>query len=108
MAYSLDYKKRAVAYKQEGHTFKQLREAFNIPSQTYYDWKEKLESGYFDAPIKRERKRKIDKAALQQAVVEKPDAFLKEYAEQFHCTETAIFYALKALNITRKKSLQLC
>jgi len=31
MAYSIDYIKRAVAYKQEGHTFKQLREAFGIP-----------------------------------------------------------------------------
>jgi transposase len=105
MGYSLDYKKRAVAYKQEGHTFKQLREAFNIPSQTYYDWKEKLESGYYDITIKRERKRKIDKAALQQAVAEKPDAFLKEYAKQFNCTTTAVFYALKALKITRKKRL---
>jgi hypothetical protein len=28
MAYSMDYRKRAAAYKQEGHTFKQLREAF--------------------------------------------------------------------------------
>jgi hypothetical protein len=34
MAYSMDYKERAVAYKQEGHTFKQLREAFGIPSET--------------------------------------------------------------------------
>jgi len=47
MAYSIDFKKRAVAYKQEGHTFKQLREAFGIPSETYYDWKEKLQSGYY-------------------------------------------------------------
>jgi transposase len=41
----MDYRKRAVAYKQEGHTFKQLREAFGIPSETYYQWKEKLGSG---------------------------------------------------------------
>jgi hypothetical protein len=31
MAYRMDYRKRAVAYKQEGHTFKQVREAFGIP-----------------------------------------------------------------------------
>jgi transposase len=103
MAYSLDYKKRAVAYKQEGHTLKQLREAFGIPAETYYNWKEKLESGYFDTVIKRERKRKIDKELLKQAVAEKPDAFLKEYAEQFGCTATAIFYALENMDITRKK-----
>jgi transposase len=105
MAYSLDYKKRAVAYKQEGHTFKQLREAFNIPSQTYYDWKEKLERGYYDAPIKRERQRKIDKAALQQAVAENPDAFLYELAEPYQCSPQAVFYALQKMNITLKKRL---
>ncbi|MDR2477103.1 MAG: transposase [Treponema sp.] len=99
----MDYKKRAVAYKQAGHTFKQLKEAFGIPSETYYGWNEKLHSGYYDLPIKRERKRKIDKEALRQAVADKPDAFLKEYAEQFGCTATAVFYALEKLGITRKK-----
>jgi transposase len=103
MAYSIDFIKRAVAYRQEGHTFEQLREAFNIPSATFYDWEEKLNNGYYDIKIKRERRRKIDKEALKKAVAEKPDAFLKEYAEQFNCTPTAVFYALKNLNITLKK-----
>jgi transposase-like protein len=105
MAYSRDYKQRAVAYKQEGHTFKQLREAFGIPPETYYDWKEKLESGYYEIPIKRERKRKIDKDMLRQAVARQPDAYLYELAEQFNCTASAVFYALAKLNITRKKRL---
>ena len=38
-------------------------------------------------------------------VSEKPDAFLKEYAESFNCTPVAIFYALEDLDITRKKNL---
>ena len=105
MAYSIDFIKRVVAYKQEGHTFAQLREAFDIPSATYYDWEAKLNNGHFDITIKRERRRKIDKEALKQAVAEKPDAFLKEYAEQFNCTPTAVYYALEKLNITRKKRL---
>jgi transposase len=104
MAYSMDYRKRAVAYKEEGHTFKQLREAFGIPSETYYQWKEKLDSGYYETPIKQERGRKIDKEALRQAAADMPDAFLKEYAEPFGCTATAVFYALEKLDITRKKS----
>jgi transposase len=103
MAYSIDFIKRAVAYRQEGHTFAQLREAFDIPSTTYYDWQVKLNNGHFDITVKRERRRKIDKEALIKAVAEKPDAFLKEYAEQFNCTATAVYYALEKLNITRKK-----
>jgi hypothetical protein len=39
--YSIDYKQRAVAFNDEGHTFKELKEAFNIPPETYY-----LESVY--------------------------------------------------------------
>jgi len=58
MAFSKDYINRAVNYKQEGHTFEQLREAFGIPSATYYDWEEKLGNGYYDKKIKRECHRK--------------------------------------------------
>jgi len=105
MAYSIDFIKKAVEYRQEGHTFAQLREAFDIPSATYYDWEVKLNNGHFDIIVKRERHRKIDKEALIKAVEENPDAFLKEYAKQFNCTPTAVYYALEKLNITRKKRL---
>jgi transposase len=108
MAYSIDFIKRAVAYKREGHTFKQLREAFDISSATYYDWSKKLQSDFeFGVKAKLQRNRKIDKAALKQAVAQNPDAFLKEYAEQFNCTPSAVYYALVNLNITRKKSIHL-
>jgi len=103
MAYSIDFIKRAVAYKQEGHTFKQLREAFDISSQTYYQWEEKLQNGHYDTKIKRERSRKIDKELLKQAVAEKPDAYLHELAQPFGCTPQAVFYMLENLNITHKK-----
>ncbi|MDR2923017.1 MAG: helix-turn-helix domain containing protein [Treponema sp.] len=43
--YSNDYRQRAVVYKDEGHTFNELKEAFQIPPETYYLWKERLENG---------------------------------------------------------------
>ena len=104
MAYSIDYIKRAVAYRQEGHTFKELLETFGIPSATYYDWEEKLRSGYYEVQVKRERRRKIDKDVLKQAVADNPDAFLRELAEQFGCSAPAVFYALEKHDITRKKN----
>jgi len=103
MAYSIDFIKRAVKYKQEGHTFKQLREAFDIPPETYYQWEEKLENGYYETKPKRERSRKIDKERLKQAVAQKPDAYLYELAQQFDCTPQAVFLMLRKLNITNKK-----
>lgn len=50
--YSIDFKKQAVKYKENGHTFKELNEAFNISAQTYYDWKKKFEQGYFEKKTK--------------------------------------------------------
>jgi transposase len=105
MAYSIDFIKRAVEYKQEGHTLKQLKEAFGIPAETYYDWKAKLGNGHYDVKIKRGRKRKIDKGELRRTLEEKPAAFLWEIAEQFNCTPAAVFYALENMNITRKKNI---
>jgi len=103
MAYSDDYRKRAVEYRDSGYTFAELREAFKIPARTYYDWKQKFAEGYYDVKVKRTRKRKIDREKLRQAVAEKPDAYLRELAEQFACTEQAVFYMLRNLGITLKK-----
>jgi len=104
MAYSLDFVKKAVAYKDAGHTFKELREAFGIPPETFYQWKERLENGYYQAPkVRKERSRKIDKEKLRQAVQENPDFYLYELAEPFGCTPQAVFYMLQNLHITLKK-----
>ncbi|MCL2193331.1 MAG: IS630 transposase-related protein [Treponema sp.] len=67
MAYSNDYRKRAVEYKDSGHTFGELREAFKIPPRTYYDWKQKFAKGYYDKKAKRQRRRKISREKLRQA-----------------------------------------
>ena len=101
--YSIDFIRCAVAFKDSGHTFEELREAFKIPPATYYIWKRKLENGYNGEKVYRERKRKIDKEKLRQAVEQKPDAYLRELAEQFDCTASAIFRMLKKLKITLKK-----
>ena len=39
--HSKDYRERAIKYKDVGHTFMELKETFEIPPVTYYDWKEK-------------------------------------------------------------------
>jgi len=102
--YSIDFIRRAVAYKDEGHTFTELRNTFNIPAETYYQWKAKLKNGYNGEKIFRERKRKIDKEKLKKAIEEKPDAYLYELAQLFDCSPQAVFLMLETLHITRKKS----
>jgi transposase len=108
MAYSKDFIERAVKYKDSGHTFSQLREAFNISSATYYDWKKKLKSGFqFGVLAKKERSRKIDREQLKQAIQKKPDAYLHELAQPFGCSPQAVFHMLLKMNITLKKSIRL-
>ena len=99
----MDYKQRAVGYKDSGKTFKELTEAFCIPNQTYYLWKRKLESGYYQTKGKQQRKRKIDKEKLKEKIAVQPDIYLHELAVIFNCSTQAISAALKEMGITRKK-----
>jgi transposase len=109
MAYSIDFRKRAIAFVDEGHTGKQLYEAFKIyPSQVSRWRKLHEETGSLEPKYRKTRKRKIDLQKLQQAIERKPDAYLSELAKQFDCTESAIHYALKRLKITLKKDFDLC
>ena len=105
--YSIDFIRCAAAYRDEGHTFTELKTVFKIPPETYYLWKQKLKNGYTGEKVFRERKRKIDKDLLRQAVADKPDIYLYELAEMFGCSEPAVFYALEKHKITRKKTLRL-
>ena len=99
----MDFIKRAVSYKQKGHTLKQLQETFGIPSQTYYQWVKKLANGHYERKTKQVRSRKIDREQLKKAVENNPDAFLRDLAKPFGCTAHAVFYMLKKMKITRKK-----
>ncbi len=105
MAYSEDYRKAAIEFKQDGHTFTQLKEVFKITAKTYYEWVELLETtGSLNAS---ERKGKIDMEKLELAIKEKPDAYLRELAAQFGVSTTAIHKKLKKHKITYKKNVHI-
>jgi len=105
MAYSVDFRKAAIEYWQTGHSKEELYEAFKIYPSRVYEWmRHEARTGTLKPSYPKSRKRKIDLEKLRQAVERKPDAYLGEFAKQFDCTEQAIFYALKRLGITLKKS----
>lgn len=64
----MDYKKRFVEYKAEGHTFKEWKESFKKPPKTYYEWKEKLENGYYEIKERTTNSKKIDGEKLRRAI----------------------------------------
>jgi transposase len=104
MAYSADYRRAAIGFKQGGHTFKELKEVFKIMPRTYYQWVETLKtSGDVKVEIKQTRQRKIDPDVLKKVVEERPDAYLRELAEMFNCSTTAVYKRLVNLGFTYKK-----
>jgi transposase len=105
MAYSVDFRRAAIEYWQAGHNAKELYAAFKIYPSRVYTWlRHEAKTGSLKASYPARRTRKIDLDELKRAVERKPDAYLKELAKQFNCTEQAIFYALKRLNVTLKKN----
>ncbi len=104
MAYSVDYREAAIAYWRAGHSKEELYEAFKIYPSRVYEWMRLEErTGTLKPSYPKRRKRKIDLEELRRAVERKPDAYLAELAKQFNCTEQAVFYALKKVDITTKK-----
>jgi transposase len=106
MAYSKDFRKRAIEYIEEGHTGKELYEAFKIYPSEVNKWKKLLkEKGSLEPQYKKTRVGKIDAEKLAVAAEEKPEAYLREHAKAFKCTKQAVHYALKRLRVSNKKNI---
>ena len=104
MAYSIDFRKRAIAFMDEGHTGKELYEAFKIYPSNIDKWRKLLkETNSLEPQYPETRQGKIDLKKLKQAVERKPDATLPELAKIFNCTKQSVDAALKKAKITRKK-----
>jgi len=104
MAYSEDLRKRVVEYLEEGHTLENTKKVFKVGITTIRRWKEQLvELGNLkNKPLNRTFK-KIDPEKLSTYIDEHPDAYLREIAEVFSCSDEAVRKALGKLKITRKK-----
>jgi transposase len=104
IAYSADYRKAAIEYKWNEHTFKDLKDVFRITPCIYYQWVEILEkTGMTKSKIARTRRGKINHANLKKAVEEKPDLYLHELSEKFNCSMVAVHKRLVQLGFTYKK-----
>ena len=104
MSYPEKYRMRTLEYRLEGHTLDQTHKVFKVAVVTIRKWEKKLreEGTLAKRPVRRPFK-KIDPDKLKEYVRAHPDAYLREIAKDFNCTEGAIRKALKRLKITRKK-----
>jgi transposase len=106
MAYDKRFKARVIEYKDAGHTFKEVAEAFGVDPKRYYCWKKQLEeSGSLERVPPKERRGKIDKSGLIRFAEEHPDWYLREFAAEFGVCLQAVAKMFKKLGVTRKKKL---
>jgi transposase len=105
MAYSLDFRKRAMALRAEGWSVKKISITLGVGTNTINDWSRREQTGNLAVFYPKTRRRKIDDDALKQAVKDNPEVYLQELSELFGVTETGIYHAMKRLGITRKKRL---
>lgn len=101
MSYSLDFRQHIFKVKkQEDLTFQEVSKRFSISIRTLFRWQKCIEP-----KIKRNKpSTKIDMEALFKDVKDNPDHYQYERAETFKVSQSAIFYALKRLNISNKKN----
>ena len=100
MAYSKDYRQMILAKLKAGETYRALSLEFGISKTTILNWKKQPER-----KVRASRTYKIDLEQLAQDVMDYPDAFQRERAARFNCSDRAISKALKRLKVTRKKSV---
>jgi transposase len=104
MAYDEKFRRRVIEYKEAGHTFKEVYEAFGVDSGRYYSWKKLLaETGSLKFQLPSERSRKISKEELRRLADEHPGWYLKEFAKELNVCFQAVQQMFKKLRITRKK-----
>jgi transposase len=104
MAYDKVFRKRVIEYKDAGHTFKEVEEAFGVDSKRYYSWKKQLEqTGSLESKKPKERCGKINKEELLRLLKEHPDWYLREFAEKLNVCLQSIDKMLKKIGVTRKK-----
>lgn len=105
MSYDIKFRQRAIDYWSEGHSKRVTAEVFKVGTTTLQKWKSQLkETGKLESKKRRETWRKIEPERLKEYLKQHPDAYLKEIAEAFDCTDVAVLLALRRLKITRKKN----
>ena len=101
MTYSVDLRQRVVVFVKAGGAKAEAARRFSVSEGSVHNWLKR--DNLSPTKVKR-RHRKLDWKALEQHIRDEPDAKLKDRAEHFRVHPSAIWYAIKEMNITRKKT----
>ena len=101
MSYNLQLRKKVINYIESGGNISKAAQVFGISRVSIYRW---LNRKDLKPIVVKNRKRKLDRCAIYQDVIENPNARLAQRAKKFGVTIAAISYAFKKMKITRKKN----
>ena len=101
MTYSLDFRKQVLKSLDEGMTFAEAAEFYNLSPTTIQNWRRRVHS----KTTRQTKPYKIPDDVLLNDVKEHPDDYQYERARRLNCSKSGIGYALKRLNISQKKDL---
>jgi len=105
MAYSVKFREQVMKFIDNNHTIHEAHEVFEVGTTTIKRWKKlKEEKGTLENQPLNRKATKLCPEQLKAYVSEKPDSYQSEIAEVFSCTQSAVSYALKRLQLTRKKN----
>ncbi|TMR59390.1 transposase [Streptococcus pseudopneumoniae] len=108
MAYSTDFKQRALDYIKEGNSHVEAAKVFDVGVRTLFTWEKNLrEQGHLERKKRVVKNRKIPLEELKSFVEAHPDAFLREIAAHFDCAIPSVWAALKQMKVTSKKDDEL-
>lgn len=102
MTYSLDFRKQVLKSLDEGMTFAEAAEFYNLSPTTIQNWKRRVHS----KTTRQTKPYKIPDDVLLNDVKEHPDAYQYERARRLNCSKTGIYHALKRLGISQKKDIR--
>jgi transposase len=106
MAYSVDFRKRVLAFLEEGNSLRKAREIFKVSINAIQGWKKlKAETGKLEKRPSNIKPRIYISEKLEAYIVKNPTAYLKDIAETFGGSVSAAGAALKRLKISLKKGL---
>ena len=102
MSYSIDLRERVVNFVKSGNSKASASRQFSVSIWCVFDWLKRDDLS--PRPAVR-RQGKLDWEALRLDVEQNPDSMLRERAIKFSVRISAIYYALKKMQLTHKKRL---
>ncbi len=109
LSYSNDLRGRVINCLKQGNSQSYVSHTFSISIRSVKRWWKKYnETGSYE-PYERvfdlSKLRILDYEKVANFVAKHPDFSLKEIGKEFKTSDSAIFYVLRKLNITYKKTL---